>query len=431
MEQTFDMCQGCPFRGRPGFQSPAQFIYEKQLERNLVGTVRLVTPSEIRETTFPSVHNRVLEAIEKQEKADILLASPLGSGKTHSADQLAAEVARSGKSVLIAVPTADMAAEHKERIEAAGVSCHVLLSHENLFSKQKKHSLRQGFACPNCPEIQNLQKLGAGSSKIRERFCQSCPRQDECRYPGQYEKVGEPDISVVIIQHAHFRSPPAMEVLAKKKFSLLIVDEDFTGNCFTHLRPSKEETDLLRNLGYQWAAKLADWLTQGGYPDPSPIYPDESDLQELQNRAAQSKIDWNMVIGAYNRRHRAGRPDGLRIFHPVPDIPVRMFTDATPPIRMLKIILDNENIEVFGADEVIDILRCHPENKVISVLDQSVAKRQLGYGKQPDDFDEKFYDILNFIGDKCNVDHPSELVLITTYKSHIKETIRYLKPELP
>ena len=430
MEQTFNMCQGCPFKGRPGLKNPAQFIDGKQIQQNLVGQIKSVTPTEIRQTTFPAVHAKVLDAIDKRERVDILLASPLGSGKTHSADELAVKVARAEKSVLIAVPTADLAAEHKKRIEDAGVLCHVLLSHENMFSPSKNHQLKHEFPCPNYDAIQNAQRLGC-AAKVRDKFCNGCPSRNECRFPNQYEKINDQDVRVVIIQHAHFKSPQAMKVLEQKQFSLLIVDEDFTDNCYTHLRPSKQDLELLKSLGYNWATKIANWLTQGGYPSGAPIHPKEPELEELHRRAGASKIDWNVVIEAYNHRERAGRTEGLRIIHPVPEVPVRLFTDATPPIEMVKIILNNENIEVFGSGEVLDIIRCHPDNKVVSVLDQSVAKRQLGFGKGSDDFDEKFYDSLNFIGDKCIADHKDERVLITTYKSHINETIKYLKEKFP
>jgi len=415
------ICDGCPFKNRSNFWNPRQFIFGKQLRRTKVSNTNLVTADEIRATTFPLVRNKILAYLEERIKKDILIASPPGSGKSLLSDRLTVELANKGKNVLLAVPTAKLALEHKERIEERGQKAHLLMSHKNTFEYQGLT-----FDCPEYDNIQYYVGLGADSQFYKKRYCSKCPLRSTCPYPSQYKEAVKPENRIVIIQHTHFQCPEVLyQLFSQKQFDVLIIDESFLDNLVSNIRPLPIEYEILLNSEYIWARNLGRWLKEGGYP-VGKVYPSIAQLEELKLKFEEAGIPWRLkiFIDAYNVNQYLSRISGLDLFFPLPNIPIRLLTDATPPIEELQIALNNQNIEVIGDGEVLDYTQYHPENKIYQVLDSSLSKTSLSKN-------EKFYDILNFIGEKCLKDFKHDKVLITVYKSHVEETKNYMKEKFP
>jgi hypothetical protein len=109
----------------------------------------------------------------------------------------------------------------------------------------------------------------------------------------------------------------------------------------------------------------------------------------------------------YNKDTYFDRHSGLVHFNPLPLIPIKVFVDATLPLRILELILDDKDIEVFGQEEIARYP--HPDTKVFQVIDASMSKTSLRR-------DDRFYRILEFIGNKARKDFKDKKILITTYK---------------
>lgn len=420
---TFNYCDGCKFKDRPGFKSPRQIWQGFPIKKIKLADVKLVSPDEVRKDTFQRVKQRVFQCVENNISKDILLASPLGTGKSWAIDEMASELASQGKSVLIAAPTADLAIQHKKWCEANGQQAFVIMSHEKLFEK-----LNPGFDCPKDVEIKHLYKLGISSGVWKNSFCKKCPYAEECPYPNQYRDIGFGNNNIIIIQHAHFTCRETLFSIMQKKYDVMFIDEAFIDSCHRVLKPKQTEIEVLDTFRAEipWAGPICDWLDRGEYAkkegDKTLLRPTETQLEHVKYKMDEMFVPWNIpdYLRYYNINMYFDKNQGFQIFYPLPESPyvtVRVFTDATPPIEYLKTVLDNPNIEVFGDDEVLDYRKLNKENKLIQVLDSSMSKASLkGPPDENGEFEYiRFCEILEFIADKAKTEYKGQKLLITTY----------------
>ena len=350
----------------------------------------------------------------------------MGSGKSYMADQLAVDLAKLGKNVIIAVPSGDVMNEHISRIEAQGGKAHGLRSHLATFKGKE-------YTCPDFEEIQYQVNLGVDSRTYKQKFCKNCPFVDSCSYPKQYKVALEEDVRIVVLQHAHFKCKETMfQLLQNKEFSVMIVDESFIDNLIEIIKPTDFEIELLKSTttSKNWSGKLAGWLKAGGEPKGS-IRALPEELEDLWKNFEANNQPWRMkaLIDAYNGGQWLDARTGIKAFSPVPYVPIRLLTDATPTEEELKTVLNTSHLEVFGAGDILDITAYHPENQIIQVLDSSLSKSNLLK-------DEKFYDFLSFIGDKCSDSLANDRVLITVFKDKeefawTQETIDFFHEKYP
>jgi len=424
MENKFSMCEGCPFRNRDGFWNPRQLYNGKQIKKNKIKDVSLVTAEEIQETVFTEIREQIFFSLNNDEKIDLLNSAPMETGKSVNSDRLAMELAAKGKNVLLSVPSGDLALEHAQRIKKRGGTVHLLMSHEAIFQEREKPVV--DFECPNKKSIQYLINLGADSAIPKKKFCKDCIFSESCPYPNQYKDSLFPGNQIIIMQHAHFRVPEVMRLLTNnKQFDVLIIDESFIDNLISYIKVTPLEIKIFKESDLKWLKKIINWVEDGGYPSGK-IYPPVDDLEILKARFDAATLIWRLreIVSAYNEGLYYDSNTGVDIFYPIPDFPVRVITDATPPLRMIQVVLNNKDIKVFGAGKVLNITEYHPENEIIQVLDSSLSKTSLAR-------DEKFYELLNVVGEKIQSKHKDERGLITAYISHIDETISYLKEKFP
>lgn len=445
MDREFGACGGCIHKNRSGFTNPRMLYWGKPILKRMVKEMRLVSHDQIRQSTFVTVKNRVLALANAGSHRRLLLASPQGAGKSVLLDDMAVELARQGYKVLMAVHSADVALEHERRIVERGSHAFLCMSHNKHFTKNNP-----GFDCPDFLPIQEYAELGLGASAIKKAFCESCPFENQCPFPNQYTEVREPEHNIVIIQHAHFTSRDAMMSLIQKRFDVLMIDEGFIDKLLVNHKASELEWTLLRDLGFGWTDDLADWMEHGGYPQGK-VYPKLDELQEARQYFDDHMCPWRLpeFIRAYNQEYLMDSTIGLHVFYPPPidEIPLTVMTDATPPLEMLQIVLDDNDIELYGDDEVIDYRLMNPGNKVIQVLDGTMSKTALRGRPVLDDLGQhipdgegnpdyeytKLIDILEFIGDKARSEYKDKRILITTYiayKNIVREWLTLNYPDI-
>ena len=382
---------------------------------------------DVRLDIFPKVRKKILDTLQQEKpRLDLLLKAVMGSGKSWFADELAVELAALGHNVIIAVPSGDIAKEHLARIQAQGGQAHVLQSHKATF-KGKEH------ACPDYEEIQYQINLGVDSRLYKKKFCGNCPYFEDCAYPRQYSVAMEESVRIVIIQHAHFQSKETMyQLLQNKEFSVMIVDESFIDNLIDIIKPTDFEIEVLKitTTASKWTERLSDWLKLGGEPKGT-IRALPEELEELWKVFDDNNQGWRMkaLIDAYNSGEWLNARSGIKVFSPVPYVPIRLLTDATPTEEELRTVLNTSHLEVLGDGDILDITAYHPENKIIQVIDSTLSKSSL-------QTDEKFYDFLSFIGDKCSTSFLEDRVLVTVFKDNEKfswtqETLDFFHEKYP
>ncbi len=382
---------------------------------------------DVRLDIFPKVRKKILDTLQQEKpRLDLLLKAVMGSGKSWFADELAVELAALGHNVIIAVPSGDIAKEHLARIQAQGGQAHVLQSHKATF-KGKEH------ACPDYEEIQYQINLGVDSRLYKKKFCGNCPYFEDCAYPRQYSVAMEESVRIVIIQHAHFQSKETMyQLLQNKEFSVMIVDESFIDNLIDIIKPTDFEIEVLKitTTASKWTERLSDWLKLGGEPKGT-IRALPEELEELWKIFDGNNQGWRMkaLIDAYNSGEWLNARSGIKVFSPVPYVPIRLLTDATPTEEELRTVLNTSHLEVLGDGDILDITAYHPENKIIQVIDSTLSKSSL-------QTDEKFYDFLSFIGDKCSTSFLEDRVLVTVFKDNEKfswtqETLDFFHEKYP
>ena len=382
---------------------------------------------DVRLDISPKVRQKSLDTLQQEKpRLDLLLKAVMGSGKSWFADELAVELAALGHNVIIAVPSGDIAKEHLARIQAQGGQAHVLQSHKATF-KGKEH------ACPDYEEIQYQINLGVDSRLYKKKFCGNCPYFEDCAYPRQYSVAMEESVRIVIIQHAHFQSKETMyQLLQNKEFSVMIVDESFIDNLIDIIKPTDFEIEVLKitTTASKWTERLSDWLKLGGEPKGT-IRALPEELEELWKVFDDNNQGWRMkaLIDAYNSGEWLNARSGIKVFSPVPYVPIRLLTDATPTEEELRTVLNTSHLEVLGDGDILDITAYHPENKIIQVIDSTLSKSSL-------QTDEKFYDFLSFIGDKCSTSFLEDRVLVTVFKDNEKfswtqETLDFFHEKYP
>lgn len=417
MSETFDKCQGCPLKEEE--LTPRVFYYGNPVTKTAIkNNVNLVTPEDVRSTTFKRVQKTVNDYLQDHVPINILLNSPQGTGKSVLLTQLAKQAADNNFTVLIAVPTAKLAQEHQARLRALGSDAFILSSHTNTFGHQHippKEVTFADFDCPKFDEIQEQVKVGVSSSIIRDEHCQNCPLMTKCRFPNQYQEVLNPKHKIVIMQHAHFKATEAIFDLMRKYFSLLLIDELFIEDSYSIENIENEETKLLGEIDYpEWTNKLHEWLKNGGYPQGQ-IYPKESELVRLKRSFDAAGITWRIpdLVRYYNQHRRADPHIGIEIIYELPKIPVKVFADATPPVELLKQMTGIHHFAVYGEGEVLNLKKIHPENKVYQILDNSVTKTNLT---------ENFDEIMHKICWLCEYHYNNgERTLITLYKNQFEK----------
>lgn len=385
---------------------------------------KLVTVNDVLLDIYPKAWNRITSALESGEHLLLGVFPPQETRKSTTTDSWAVELAKMGKNVLMAVNSGDVATEHLERIRKLGGSARLLRSHAATFKGRE-------LECPDYENIQYYYKLGVDSTQYKKTYCKNCPYYEECDYPKQYARAADPDTSIVIMQHAHFRCRETLINLFKNKhFDVLIIDESFIDSLIDIMFPTAYEIEALKSSGFDWALKLATWLEVGGEPKGT-IRPLPGDLEELFKTFEGSGQAWRIreLVDAFNRSDWLHVKSGIKSFVPIPFFPVRILTDATATPEELSIVFNTDKIEFIGKGSALNIRAYHPENDIIQVIDSSLAKSSLKK-------DDKFYDFLNFIGLKCSTTFKNDRVLVTTFKDDDKfnwrqETIEYLKDKFP
>jgi len=387
-------------------------------------SIKLTTVNDILLDVFPAAWKRITDCLKNEEKLDIGVFPPMECRKSTTSDKWAVELAKLGYNVLLAVPSGDVAQEHLGRIRKCGGDAHLLRSHKATFKGRE-------LECPDYENIQYHYNLGTDSRYYKDMYCKNCPFYRECEYPKQYAEAVEPHNKIVIMQHAHFKCKETLwQLFQNKQFDVLIIDESFVDGLIDIIRPTDFEIEALKSIGTKWTLQLSSWLKDGGQPHGT-IRMTPEELEALYKMFEHNNQPWRIkeLIDAYNAGEWFHTKSGIKSFTPVPNIPVRVLTDATATLEELKIILNTSNIEVYGAGRVLDIREYHPENQVIQVIDSSLSKSSLMR-------DEKFYEFLNFIGDKCTHKFTHDKVLITAFKDKddfawTKETLDYLHEKFP
>lgn len=387
-------------------------------------SIRKVTVNDVLLDIFPKAWLRINEALENKEHVILGVFPPQECRKSSTSDRWAVDLAKQGKNVMIAVPSGDIAREHEVRIQSLGGDAHILRSHEAAFKGKTDD-------CPEYDNIQYLYNLGVDSQIYKKKYCKNCPYYESCSYPRQYSEALEEENRIVIIQHAHFRCRETLfQILANKHFDVLIIDESFIDSLIDVIKPTEFEITALRILNVKWARNLSSWLESGGEPKGN-IKASQEDLEALFQMFEDNNEPWRLksLIDAYNRGEYYDTRSGIKVFAPIPKIPVTVITDATPDEDELKSVFNVPHIEFFGRGCVLDIQHYHPENEIIQVIDSSLSKSSLKK-------DEKFYEFLNYIGYKCTYEFKQDRVLVTTFKDKddfpwTQETIDYLRTKFP
>lgn len=418
MEEKLDRCAGCKFQGI--VHSPKQFMFGKAIKRKILSEVRLTTPEEIRETTFVRIKERLKYLVDAKLRETMLLASPQQSGKSFLVSEASAELAKDGKRILIVVPSAKLAIEQRNRLKDLGVSAFVLMSHKNIFHKE--HKYLADFACPKYEEIQAQASLGVGSGLYKKEYCEACPLLEKCYYPNQYTQVMEEKYPVVIIQHAHLQCQEVIYDLMAKQFDVMFIDESFINSVYAAIRIDPAEIGVLEKFEYGWAQRLADWL-RGEKDARGELNPSGASLEAVRFAFEDAGLmRWTIpdYVRYFNQKRSVNKVTGIEIVYEVPTVPIKIFTDATPPVELIKQLTGIEEIVVYGDNEVIDYRKIHPENEVIQILDANSSVSFLEDG-------DRFEQIMFKIAELVELKYTKEKILLTVYKRHFERVEKFFQ----
>lgn len=422
-ERDFHTCNGCPHKGREDFTNPIQLFWDGEpLKLEFNQPIETDTNENIARQAQKEADDLIHTAYNRYGSLDLLIRSVQGTFKSTYVSRKAARFAAVGANILIAVPTGRLAMEMKERLEKKyGQKVFVVMSHRNLFKYFEKL-----IECPHGKEINKWQAVGVSKRSIVSNYCKGCPHKKECPFPEQYTNSVESDARIVIVQHAHFRSKQAVNVLLKKQFRMMFIDETFMNSTFTYVRLTKLEQLFLQSMGrrFTWAKDLSNWI-RGGVPKER-IEVSPRKLNFIKKIYDARKIPWNLplAIEHYNNG-RLYMPDiGLFQFHPVPEVPIRIMTDATAPLEYCKIILNNPDIKVVGKRILTDVTLYNPANKMFKVVDGSTSRSAMS------DVD-RLERLLRFIGYKARTDYKKLTILVTVYDSDVRRVQEFFKEYYP
>lgn len=415
-------CEGCPFKDK--IFSPKQFYYGIPIKRNIIKEINLTTPDWVRANTFKNVEKRIHESLRRKEEINIRIKSFQQAGKSFWICNTTALLAKQGKNILIAVPTAKLALEFRDFLKDFGTEAFILMSHENIFGHQanppKEVSL-SNFDCPKYHEIQYRAELGVSSGSYKKEFCMKCPLLEKCYYPTQYSNVLSEEHKVVIIQHAHLSCQEVIFELMKKNFDVLFIDESFYRNCYRAIKPLAIELEILKNFNVKWIERLYKWLL-GDEGARGKLSPDFDSLKKLNSTFKALELPWTIpdYVRFYNQGRIVNKITGIEVIYELANIPVKIFTDATTPMKILQKITGMVDFEVYGEGEILDYTKIHPKNRIVQILDKSISNLSL----QEED---RFYKLLSEIGYLMEKVFPNKRALITVYKKYKKLVENYYK----
>lgn len=413
-DEKFAACEGCPWRGQ--ITSPKQFIYGQKIKKEDVGSVELVTLDQVRNEFFPKFTDRVFQIVNNGLKKALLLKTPQNTGKSYSSAKAVAELAKQGKKILVSVPNGDLAIEWKQWIEEEGEKAFILFSHKKLFEKKDVLGLKHG--CPYFTEIQGMVELGVQSSTYKEAYCSGCPYLEKCYYPRQYQEAQDDQYKVVIIQHAHLQCQEVIYELLNKSFDVFFIDESFEKITYSAIKIFEWEKEILKEFDYKWSNRLYKWLTGEMFKPVGKLDPPERELKAVKAAFTREQREYRIpqFIRFYNQGKRANKYTGVEVIYELPDIPVLVTTNATPPEKLMQRLTGIEDWETWGDGMVLDITSIHPDNQVIQVLDTSVSRTFL-------ETDDNLETILFRIGDLVEEKYKGKKVLITVSSKEMREKV--------
>ena len=438
IDETFHRCKGCPFKDMQGFANPRVLWprYGVQIRPKVIEkTLRSTTNEEVRDTVFKYAAKKVIKAAKLKTDLTLAIASGQGTGKSYLVDEIVSLLRSRTKTkfrkILIAVPTGKLAMMHRNALRERGVDATLLLSHNNLF----KLDPPEFGECPFGQDIQELIDLGVNMSSIKSKYCKcersenrryisKCKFRDRCSYPTQFSKIE--GSKVVICQHAHFRAADAMRILKAAKFDVAFIDENFVDNLQTYIKstPAEKAFFRLNRKKFPFLRKLLLWLS--GTPVKLPVSPSVDDMRSLKSLCKYHCLPFN--VPDYLRRINDGviynKLEGLHRFHPLIQTPITVFTDATLRKEVLRLVLNTEDIEFVGHNQLVNVKLYNPKNKIIKVIDGSNSK-----SAQSDT--EKMEKILHFIGMKGVTDYRKLTILITCYKDDTKPITDFFAANYP
>lgn len=422
--ERFGYCEGCKFRNV--IVSPKNFHWGDEIIQEEVGEMVLKTAEEIRQTTFVEFKKQIKHDMKFGLGEVILLASPQGAGKSWIIGDIIKEDPH--KTYVIMTRDGEQARQHRNRLKGMGIDSLVMMGHENVFKY-----LMSFDECPDHQEIRRLTELGMSGPYIREKICDLCPFYDECHWPQQYKMIKADDCpKVIIIQHAHMGTPIMYDVIRKRP-DLIFVDETFIDNLYTFIKPKADEIKLLKTFQKQmeWMPKFIKWLEGSGWADGD-INPTEDELERLQKSFSNilrkdQGMQWSRIadmIRAFKGKHHCSQAAGIRVVHEFPQASLIVMTDATPPKDLIEALTGLRITKVIGANEIIDVTRIHPQNKVVQILDTSVSQAALLKN-------DLFYEILAKIAYLCETEYEGKQVLLTVYQNWVPDVIDYFKKQYP
>jgi hypothetical protein len=107
---------------------------------------------------------------------------------------------------------------------------------------------------------------------------------------------------------------------------------------------------------------------------------------------------------------------GIEVIYELPAIPIRVFTDGTPPEDLIKLLTGIDKLTVIGKEFVQDIKAIHPDNEIIQVLDSSASWTSLNQGN-------KFELIMLKIAELIELIYKEEKVLISVSSYRMMERV--------
>ncbi len=173
-----------------------------------------------------------------------------------------------------------------------------------------------------------------------------------------------------------------------------------------------------------WVDRLIDWFK--GVEPAGRLPATSKQLKLMKETFDYNKMPWNIrdYINAYNNGSSFNKETGMFTFTPISDNPVRIFTDATPPVEMLKTILDSKKLQVIGDKQLLNVKAYNPKNEIIKVIDASNSKKALS------DWQD-YQNILRFIGNMARTEYKDLSILVTVYKPDIDKVQEYFKNHFP
>ena len=409
---AFNMCDGCPFLNRIG--NPCRFVKAQGIKVVKTGRVKLTTMDTVRNDDFPKLKQDLLRDISLLSEKFTIFGHFTGAGKSVNLLRGSIpDILKANKRVLIAVNSIELAREYKDGLKAVGIDSFLLASHKGSFDPEKKKTRFAKFDCPFYTEIQRLASLGISSRTYKDSYCNGCVCFPECPYPRQYTDVHDSDHKVVIMQHAHFSCEEVLYDLLDKNFDVLFIDETFIDSLYQFIPVKDEEIDLLEKSGFPWAVEIADWI-KDEYKIPNRIIsPAELELSLLFTAFEKNMQRWLVpdLIRFYNQK-RLSKNRGIEVIYELPNIPFKAGTDATVPIELVKHLTGISNIDIKGADLVLDPKSVHPDNEITQILDFTASVSWL-------QDDNTFNIILEKIASIVyGMDENSQIVITAYLKDH-------------